>query len=54
MDIQTFDLCPYVSKVVVGYGSHSAPYVGFQLPKIVVFDQVDEVRNHFPHTMFRG
>ena len=38
-----FDICPCFVKNVVGYCSHSVPYVRFQLLKIVVFDPVDDV-----------
>lgn len=38
-----FDLCPQVLKHVVGDRSHSVPYAGFQLLKVVVVDLVDEV-----------
>ena len=45
--IQTIlDVCPRVSKNVMGYCSHSVPFPGFQTLKIVDFDLVDEVRTH--------
>ena len=48
-NIQTiFDLCPRVLKHVVGYCSHSIACANFQLLKIVVFDQVDDVLHTTP------
>jgi hypothetical protein len=45
--IQTiFNLCSHVLSHVVGYRSHSIPYTNLQLLKIIVFDLVDEVKNH--------
>ena len=42
--IQTiFDFCPRVLKHVMGYRSHSVPYPGFRLLKVIVFDVVDDV-----------
>jgi len=38
-----FDICACCVKNVVGYCSHSVPYVEVQLLKIVVFDPVDDV-----------
>ena len=43
-NVQTaFDLCPRVLKHVVGYRGRRVPCAGLQLPKIAVFDLVDEV-----------
>jgi len=42
--IQTaFDLCPRVLKHVAGYRVRRVPCAGLRLPKIAVFDLVDEV-----------
>jgi len=43
-----FDICPCFVTDVVGCCSHSVPYVGFQLLKIVVFDPVDDVLHIIP------
>ena len=40
--IQTvFDVCPRVSKNVMGYRSHSVPFPGFQALKIAVHSPTD-------------
>jgi hypothetical protein len=44
-NIQTaFELCPLVPKHVAGFRGRRVPCAGLQLPKIPVFDLVDEVR----------
>jgi hypothetical protein len=49
-NIQTaFELCPRVFKQVVGYSGRRVPCAGLQLPKIAVFDLVDEVLHITPH-----
>jgi hypothetical protein len=53
-NIQISDLCPQAFKYVVGYHSHSGPYAGFQILKIVVSDLTGEVRNHLNHMMPSG
>jgi len=49
-NIQTaFELCPRVLKQVVGYRGRRIPCAGLQLPKIAVFDLIDEVFHITPH-----